>query len=390
MTCLSFSCVANVHLSVWYGSPDLTVALETLTKQFEQQNPTITISTIQIPNEELKTSVVKAVRKGNAPDIVILPSDNMGLASVMKLSLLDVTAATEGLSLDAAEGLLFDGDAFGMPLYQHNRLMMFYNKTLVAQPARNWLELEKQHQQFASQGIQTLGVNTREPYWFAHFVTQFNAQMLSSDKLNLASPDIESALHFYRRLIELGVIRENCTYDCVSVEFYKGKVAYAMDGNWSLKQAVETMGDQLGIATFPSLRGRQAKTLTSLTVMVYPNKSLSGERSLEITALSNYLRLPSSQKQMFTLSYLMPYHQSVLDELSEQQWMASQLAVRGENVYVPPSMTVVSMWNGMQKGLGLFLDEKLDSAATTRYMQKVYLRDLGNLRSTAAKMEVDQ
>ena len=372
--------VAQTHLNVWYASPDLTFALVPLVSQFETAHPDVKISLLQLPNEELKTSVIKAVSKDNAPDMIILPSDNLGLAKVMELSELAPSIVSKGINENAAKALKMDGKVYGLPLYQHNRLMMFYNKKIVQQPARTWEELEQQHQGFAQRGVQTLAINTMEPFWFAHFVAQVNPDMFNASIYDLNSEGTREALQFFNHLISEEVTSKDCTYDCVTVDFYNGKFAYAINGNWSLRETIESLGPDIGIAPFPSYRGKRARTMTAMAVLAFPNNSYFGEKNREIKQLTEYLRSPDIQKALFEISYLMPYDSAVINELSDHPWMKPQIQVQSENMYVSPSTSVVSLWNGMQKGLSLYFNNQLDAPSTTEYMQKVLLRDVQNLK----------
>ena len=75
-----------VSLNVWFASGQLDGPLKHLADVFNSQHSGMSINVVSIPNEDLKTSIVKTVINSNSPDIAILSSDNTVYVQQMALS----------------------------------------------------------------------------------------------------------------------------------------------------------------------------------------------------------------------------------------------------------------------------------------------------------------
>ena len=98
--------------------------------------------------------------------MIILSSDNLGLANVMELSELDVAATTAGLRSQTKKALLMDGKPMAFLFINttaHAVLQQETGKTAGQKPGRNRAATSGVYRK----GFQTLGVNTMEPFWFA-------------------------------------------------------------------------------------------------------------------------------------------------------------------------------------------------------------------------------
>ncbi|WP_169726102.1 sugar ABC transporter substrate-binding protein [Aestuariibacter salexigens] len=370
---------AAQSINVWCASADFIPALTEFSAAFERANPDISVNLLSLPNEEMKTSVIRAVRAGRGPDIVIISSDNTALQEVMKLSELPKDEAVKDLAPELHEALLHKGRNYGLPLYQHNRLMMFYNKQLVNQPVKSLEGLMQQASAWRQRNILPLGIHPQEPYWFMHFVTYFQPELINQQDINESRQAITDALVLYKRLIDQNVIDDACTYDCVLTQFLDNRVAYAINGNWAYRHIVNEMGDKVGVIPFPSYQGKPMRALSSISVMTFPNNSWFGSNRQNVRAFSRFLRSAEVQQQLFEVSYLIPFHQRVVEGLTNNRLFTQQWVLSSENVVMQPTATSVTIWNGVEKAVNLYLNGHVDAKEATTYMLKVVERDRDKL-----------
>ena len=369
-------------INVWLASPELTPTLKTLAQQFSAKHPAVQINAVNLPNEDLKTSLVKAVYNNNAPEIAIFSSDNTVYAKHMRLSAFD---SLSSVSLDdtTLDALRFNDKYYGQPIQDKNRLVLMYNKSLVGNPATTWEGIIEQTPYLLQQGILPVGVLFNEPYWFAHFVTLFDPQITNTEQPILSTPAMQQALTLYRSLADMKSIDKDCNYDCVSIEFYAGKVAYTMGGVWALEQASEALGKNLGIIDLPSYQGRPMHALTSMVFLVYPNDSWNGTKQTAIRAFSAFLQSDDAQQQLARATSMVPLRPDVLTDLSVVPLLVAQEKLTAPVLYMPANNAYVSIWNGMRKGLRLHQRGALSTQEAVDFMQRIALRDM-------AMMEVAQ
>ncbi|WP_100658573.1 sugar ABC transporter substrate-binding protein [Alteromonas flava] len=360
---------ANINL--WIASPQLEQPLKKIANQYSQLDPATLINVVSVPNEDLKTSIIKTVSSGKAPDIVILTSDNTVYARPMRLSSIPPELVNDQLSEHEKAALRFNKQYFGLPLLRSNRLLLFYNKALVPEPAQSWETIVAQATSFAEQNILPVGVLFEEAYWFAHFVSLFGGSLASNGSPNLDSMAMQKALSFYKELGNEGIIDPSCGYDCVSKDFYQGEVAYAINGTWALREAVDKLGTDLGITGLPSYQGTEMHALSSLVVMVFPNNSWNGPNQVAIRKIAHYLRSQQIQKYLSnaTLMRSIIANESAPPDIAD--WFVIQEELSKQNRNMPADTAFVSIWSALRKGLKLHQSGVLDPQQTAEYMQQV-------------------
>ncbi|MBZ9610762.1 sugar ABC transporter substrate-binding protein [Rheinheimera maricola] len=364
------------QLNVWHMVKEMDADLAHTAAAFSRANPDINVVVHALPNEELKASAIRAADQQMAPDIIIISSDNVGYAGLMRLSELPPEWVGDTLPDAVQQALQFNQKNYSLPLFSGNHLLMLYNKALVNTPATDWQQLVVQQQEFNQQGIQTLALNYQEPYWFALFASLFGADLVTNNQVSLGSAEMAKALQFYQQLAEQNITQKQCGYACVADDFYQRKYAYAINGTWALAEAKRHLGDDLGIMPFPTLQQHKMQPLASYIVMVFPNQALSSAKAAQIKQFVHFIRQAENLQPLAKKYYLTPYYHTPTPE----PWLTEpfHLQVQAQNrlsTLMPASTAMVSVWNGMQKGMLLHQKNTLDATAAASFMQKVALRD---------------
>ena len=360
-------------INLWYAAGELDAVLPEIAEQYSAQNRAVQINLVSLPNEELKTSIVRTVSNNIAPDIAIFSSDNTAYADLMQLSQFSVNQLEPLWGADEINAMQYAGKLYGLPLQRNNRLFMFYNKALVNHPAKTWRQLQQEAPDLVAQDILPVGMLFREPYWFAHFATLFTPQFVKGDKPALNSVGMADALEFFRQLAESGIVRDDCGYDCVSTDFYNGKVAYAMNGTWAISEAMVALGDDFGIVEFPSLDEIPMKALTSNVFLTFPNDAWNGANRTAVRAFSTYLRTKPVQIQIAEATGMLPINLEWVNEINQPEIHRTQINLSHEAEFMPAKLSYIAIWNALRKGMLLHHSRQLNGLDTGEYMQRAAL-----------------
>lgn len=373
---ISAGATAATQLNVWHMLKEMDNDFSLLATQFSAQHAEIDVSVQLLPNEELKAAVIRAKDQVVAPDIIIISSDNLGYAPLMHLSEVPTGLQNAQLAEPTLHALQFRQKNYAIPLFAGNHLLFLYNKQWVKQPVTQWQQLFEAHSHLAAKGVSTLALNYLEPYWFALFADLFGASLVQDNQVALNNDSMAKALEFYQQLVTSGVAQADCGYQCVSEAFYQGQYAYAINGTWALADAKARLGDNLGVAIFPTWQDHSIKPHASYIVMIFPHKALEGTKAVQIKEFVKYFSLPENLQRLAAKHYLIPYYQltdelvPVTDPLYQQVLAQHQLSQ-----LMPATEAMVSVWNAMQKGLLLHKAGTLTATEAAAFMQKVALRD---------------
>jgi len=190
-------------------------------------------------------------------------------------------------------------------------------------------------------------------------------------------------LLFFRTLANTQVVRDDCGYDCVSTDFYDGKVAYALNGTWAIKEATQALGSNLGITTLPSLNDIPMKALTAHVMLTFPNDSWHGPNRRAIRAFSQFLRTKASQIEIAEVTKMLPINPMWIEEIDNSRMHRAQLDLLHEVRFMPATLNYIAMWNPLRKGMLLHHNRHLTASEATKYMQN------SALKSKQRMMELD-
>ncbi|WP_291515801.1 extracellular solute-binding protein [Bdellovibrio sp. ArHS] len=237
------------------------VVLSEALRQFEKENPGVTVQETYRETEELRSSYQAAAMGGSGPELVFGPSDQIGPFATMNI----IRPLDEVLE----EKYFEQFDPLAIPLYHDkhymiggavgNHLMLIYNKKLLAKPPQNsdeMIALGKEHtRDLNGDGkIDRYGLvfNYTEPFFFAPFIPAFGEAFMTDDaKPNLDTPALRKTFEFILRLRDKEkIIPKECDYETANALFKQGKAAMLINGDWSWGDYKDA-GMDFGIARIP-------------------------------------------------------------------------------------------------------------------------------------------
>jgi len=323
-----------------------------------------------IDQADLKSRLIRINQLSDAPDVIICPSDNIGLSSYANFSKIPLPWLDSNFNPEALSTVTLDKHIYGIPLVNGNHLLMYYNKSLIRSPASDWSELLAQANKLPN-NVELIGWSFMEMYWFVPFITAFGDAPMVNNWPNLDTESVQHALQFVWQLRNTNVVDSVCPYDCVEEKFSNGKLAYTINGVWAYKKFSSVLGNDLGIAALPQIKGQPMRAYYSSIAATFPNNSLQGEKREALKLLSNYLQSKEFQRQLWYNLRDIPARPDVYEEVRSKANNNEALLFDTLKNTLPMSshknMSIV--WEALLKGFTRFGSGKWDAQKTTQYMQ---------------------
>ncbi|WP_327082927.1 extracellular solute-binding protein [Photobacterium kishitanii] len=118
----------------------------------------VNISVIQLDPSEIKAEILLSAEDGGLPDIIIIPSDFLGMHKLMKLYPIPQRWYRENLTPTVRDTVKLQGSYWGIPLIQGNFLLLYYNKKYVQHPATDFNDIILAKNQFIKKKYYANGV----------------------------------------------------------------------------------------------------------------------------------------------------------------------------------------------------------------------------------------
>lgn len=345
-------------------------------KQFQLESG-YKVNLVFVHSNDLKQLLLKGMLNNSLPDIVLAPSDFVALAPTIKLSKLPDSLLTDEFIPEALNSMYYQGNHYGIPIMGGNHLMLFYNKKYVQHPAKNWQELAMQAPNLRAQGIEPIGWNYSEMYWFTGFANTLGGAPLTDGMPSLNTDAYAEALVFYKKLADSGLINSKCGYDCAQKDFQEERFAYAINGEWALDGFEKALAENLGVALIPAIGKQPFRPLFSTVGLIFPNNSLQGKKSKALLALTKFFQSPRFQDNLFDKHRLLPVNQQSFKQVEENtteniKMLLKQLS-QAKPMLADPIMA--NAWVGMRKGFEQYMHGLLSAKEATDYMQRFTLHD---------------
>lgn len=368
----SFSTLAMTQLTLWHSWVENLTLWQQIESEFNNSHQNIKLKVVAFNHEEMKQSIIKSSFKRNSADMVLMPSDWLGYNNVMHFSTIPKNIISSAVSPSVIEQSRFDQKIRGIPLFQGNHLLFMFNKALVKKPVSTWRELINERNTWLSQNIKPLAINYNESYWFVPFISAFGGFPVNKNQITLNTAATINALKYYKQLATLNVVDNQCSYKCVSEDFYAGKFAYSMAGAWAYKTAKKALGDNLGIMLFPTMNNREFKPMRGNLILAFPKNSLAGLKHHALLEFIQFIQQEKYQRLMFEQSNVFPVNHNVMKEIMKNSSADFKLSVKQFNHSnnMPASTSISAVWNGLLKGFSLYMQDELSAEQAAAYMQK--------------------
>jgi arabinogalactan oligomer/maltooligosaccharide transport system substrate-binding protein len=249
---------AEVTIQLWTQEGDADGGhqfVQKLSKAFMEKNPDVTIDVVSKDTEILREDYQTASLAGDAPELLWTVNDHAG--PFTKAGLIQPVDDLFDLSIyveSALEGVQLDGKTWGVPVANGNHLMLMYNNELISEPPKNTDELIKIGKELTKGDQYALVWNQIEPFWLVPWLGGFGGKVFADDGVTptLNTPEMVATLKFLHELkFTYKIMPPESDYDGASGLFKEGKAAMLINGDWSLGDYTQSMGEKFGTAPLP-------------------------------------------------------------------------------------------------------------------------------------------
>lgn len=371
-----------VPIAMWSARSDaqeLTIAyglenynFQRIFDQFSEKND-ITIVVKNFKNNELKSALLQSANMRQMPDIVIVPSDFVGLTE-LKFSTIPNNWLSTELSVDSLKSAQVGSEYKGIPIIYGNHLLLYYNKALIPNPAANWQTLASQKTSLPK-GVNLIGWNYYEMYWFIPFLGTFGDFPYVNGKVNLQTKGMKKALSWYKQLAQSKLVDNLCDYDCNKNAFLSGKLAYTINGSWAFNQFSDVLKQDLGIALLPSYKGNAMRPYFSSHVIAFPDHALAehNPKRQKLKQFAEYFQQQEAQMAIWQQLKSLPTNRKIIDTLIAKN--DPNLNVIFEQLDasepMPNDRNMAIIWEAMLKGVNRYSADIFDNGKAAEYMQYI-------------------
>jgi maltose-binding protein MalE len=378
LMCWIASCPAysqSTTLSIAYGLENYN--FESVLADFSKETG-VDVSVYPFKNNELKAELLQRSEVQQLPDVVIVPSDFVGIDEI-KFSPIPTSLLSKDLSEKALVSAQINKINYGIPIIAGNHLLFMYNKAIIAKPASTWDDLIAQ-QSSLPEGTKLINWSYHEMYWFIPFIGAFNEFPLKDGKLNFQTDGMKKALKWYRNLSDNKIVDSSCGYVCSIDTFTRGNLAYTVNGSWSLNLMNEALGDDLGIALFPTYKSRIMRPYFSSHIIAYPDNSLTGEKADALEQLGRFFQKYSVQRKLWEEMRSLPTHRKVMAEILNNKDKQLEIVIAQLELSepMPNDKEMAIVWEAMLKGVNRYQADVLDLDKTTEYMHYIAEKSIDN------------
>lgn len=370
---LSFSVFAQGTLNVWEDiqkSKGITQAVADFEKQYD-----VKVNIKELPYAQHLERLRLDGPAGIGPDVLMLPSDMLGVAVVQGL-IAPIKADKKELSdyTDASlSAFTTGGKIYGYPKVVET-LVLIYNKALLKEPLKTTDDYMKFAKELQSKDKSKYGFIAKfdQVYYSYGAMSAYGGYIFKrSDNgdydptdlgiNNQGSIDAINYLKtfFTQKLIPNGVFGDN-GLNAIDTLFTEGKAAAVINGPWAL-EPYKKAGIDYGVTTLPLMpNGKQMSSL--LGVKGYAISTYSKQKDLAEKFIQ-FVNQPQYAKQRFEITGEIPPLKSLMnDKVITENEAAKAIANQSEIAVPMPSIPeMAQVWTPVDSAIQLSLSGKQDT-----------------------------
>lgn len=275
----------GAELIIW-ESKEEKVFTEEIAKQFtEKYGVNVKIEEVA-PTDQIG-KLTQDGPSGLAADVLIVPHDHLGNATTSGLILPnDVFAeeTTKNNTEASIQGATYDGLLYGYPRAAET-MALYYNKSLLPEAPKDFSDVLEFSKTFTDKSKNKYGImwEVGNMYFNYPFIASAGGYLFGDNGTNpadigLANDGAIEGLKVFQSIkAALPINSGDINPDIKRSLFNEGDVAMDINGPWELAGYKAALGDNLGLAPYPTVNGKTAITFSGIKVWVvnsftkYPN-----------------------------------------------------------------------------------------------------------------------
>lgn len=368
---LSFSAFAQTELLVWEDiqkSKGIEAAVADFEKQFD-----VKVNIQEMPYGQQIEKLRLDGPSGIGPDVLVIPSDQLGSAVVQGL-IAPMANATPEATADYTETALgaftSDDQVYGYPKVVET-LVMFYNKDKIYQPFTTMDEYFKFSQEQKAKGEYGLIAKFDQVYYAFGSLYAYGGYIFQRDEngnynpedIGLANAGAVEAVNYLKKffdegLIPTGILGEN-GLNAIDSLFTEQKAAAVINGPWAI-EPYQKAGVNFGVTPLPTMpNGKEMSSLLGVKGYVISTWSKDAELAEKFI---QFINQPQYAKTRFEVTAEIPPLKSVMaDDVITKNEAANAIAIQSTRAVPMPSIPeMAQVWTPIDSALQLSVSNKQD------------------------------
>jgi len=334
-------------------------ALNLIIDGFKTANPNVTVEALFVPDNDLRNKFETAVATGSGPTIVFGAADwgpaSFNASLVQDLTPMLTAGILDTLNKAAVGSVSYKGAIVGLPINLKG-VLMFRNKSIVAEPAKDWEDLIAKGKAATAGDVYGLDFETGL-FFSAGHLTALGGNLLDATTGAPLFNDAKGVewLSKIKSVKDAGLPVENNNDNDANL-FKAGKAGIIIDGVWNAAAYAEAIGaDNLVIDVWPTGMSGYVQNDN-----MYLTSSATGEDAVSSEKFMEYFVSVDAQKIWAETAKGIPVTNGVevTDPLSK---MAIAAFAGGVPFPVIPQMG--SYWDPANNAILSVLDKGTDPAA---------------------------
>ncbi len=396
----------KADLVLWHQQGDDVIKQLGIAKIFDEwaktNAPGSTLTLVQKYDDDLTGPFQAAARANAAPDLLWV--DAKPILTLAAAPLIQPTdqVIDAALFMPAIVGAVrFNGKLYGVPLQAGNQLMLFYNRQFISEAPKTFAELidlgmKLQKQNATVEGFTALAYSERESLWVFPIAFGFGATIFGSDGKSPAL-DTRNWIDAYQLIYDFRfkykVAKQDCDYECADLNFRAGTAAMIFSGDWALTGKdgyINTMGDKLGIAAWPSVGADPAQNIPAPFIvgqyLAIPTNT-TGDKFSVAAAFAKFLASDQVTALAWTVpNYRLPALLSALhsDTISKHPVLSQTRRALESGVIFPTQPEMACIFPVVTLQTRLLMNDSIKPGEAAREGQKAAVECIAKLNEAPA------
>ena len=370
----------DIAIELWTkeGDPNIDF-VQQLADDYSALHPNVTFNVVNKDVELLREDMVNsALAPETQPELLWTVLDHVGPfydAGVVQ----PLTGQfDESVLADAAKGAGTygpDNDVWVAPISIGNQLMLYYNKTMVADAPADTDAMIAAAVANTSGDDYGLVYNQTEPFWLVPWLGGFGGAVFGSDGQTptLDTPEMEATLQFlYDLKFDSEVMPSECDYTCADDLFKTGSAGMIINGDWTLGDYVTALGDDLGVAPIPMVTstGTYPAPYIGGTYWMVPS-SVEGDTLTVVLDFIDFTLAADQQRAQVEVLKRLPSNDEVLNSavVTGDPNLADAADAVSKGVPQPVNLEMRCNWDAMKPQMSAVLSGTASVADAAAAMQ---------------------
>lgn len=311
----------DIEIELWTKEGDAQLSfVENLAAAYSELHPNVTITVVNKDVELLREDMVNTALSPDAqPELLWTVLDHVGPLAEAGVIQPIGGQFDESVLAESAQGSgEFNGEIYVAPINIGNQLMLYYNKSIVAEAPADTDAMIAAATENTGDGNYGLVFNEGESFWLVPWLGGFGGSVFAEDGVTptLNTEEMKQALQFmYDLKYTHEVMPSECDYACASDNFTGGTAAMIINGDWELGNYADQLGDNLGVAPIPQVTatGEYPKPYIGGSFYMVPS-AVEGDTLTVVLDFINYTLAADQQRTLVEELKRLPANAEVLED----------------------------------------------------------------------------